>query len=408
MQIFVDYRMILCYNNKLRQRFICQSNNLFGADSMKIAMIGHKRIPTRSGGVEVVVEELSTRMAEKGNEVVAYNRCCGEEKLKEYKGVKIVEVRTFQHPALNAMVYSLFATMRCVFKKYDVLHYHAEGPCAMIPLAKLCGKKVAATIHGLDWQRNKWGGFASKYILFGEKMAAKHADKVIVLSQNVKNYFKETYGCDAVLIPNGINRVTPQEPDIIREKFGLEKDGYILFLARITPEKGLDYLIKAYKELKTDKKLVIAGSIEPKTDYIASVMDQAKDCENVIFTDFVSGKTLAELFSNCFVYVLPSDIEGMPMSLLEAVGYDARVIVSDIPENTDCLDGYGNSFAHGDSESLREKLEYCLAHEELKDCDFKAESTAEETQQKRNSLIEKYDWDSITDQTLELYRSIRA
>ena len=385
----------------------CFAAKRLGAFSVKIAMIGHKRIPTRSGGVEVVVEELSVRMAEKGHRVVAYNRCCGEEKLKEYRGVKVVEVRTFRHSALNAMVYSFFATLRCIFKKYDVVHYHAEGPCAMIPLAKLFGKKVVATIHGLDWQRNKWGGFASKYILFGEKMAAKHADKVIVLSKNVQNYFKETYNCDAVFIPNGIVPVTPEAPDQIRSRFGLEKDGYILFLARITPEKGLDYLLDAYKALDTDKKLVIAGGIEPQTDYIRSVLEKAKGQENILFTDFVSGKTLAELFSNCFLYVLPSDLEGMPMSLLEAVGYDARVLVSDIPENIDCLDGYGNAFEHGNAASLREKLAYCLAHEDLKDCDFKADVSAEQTQQKRAELIAKYDWDAITDRTLELYRSLR-
>ena len=369
-------------------------------------MIGHKRIPTRSGGVEVVVEELSTRMAAKGHEVVAYNRYCGEEKLKEYRGVRVVETPTFKRSSLNAMVYSCVATMQCICKRYDVVHYHAEGPCAMIPLAKLFGKKVVATVHGLDWQRNKWGGFASKYILFGEKMAAKHADKVIVLSQNVRNYFKEKYDCDAVFIPNGIVRVTPEAPDEIRSRFGLEKDGYILFLARITPEKGLDYLIDAYKTLQTDKKLVIAGSIDPQTDYIRSVQDKAKDCGNILFTGFVSGKTLAELFSNCFVYVLPSDLEGMPMSLLEAVGYDARVIVSDIPENTDCIEGYGRTFAHGDAGSLAEALEYCLAHADLKDQDFKPESSAEQTQRKRAELIEKYDWDGITDRTLDIYRSV--
>ncbi|MBQ9551333.1 MAG: glycosyltransferase family 4 protein [Clostridia bacterium] len=374
---------------------------------MKIAMLGHKRIPTRSGGVEVVVEELSLRMAEKGHDVVVYNRWCGEEKLKDYRGVKVAEVRTFKHSSLNAMVYSFFATLRCIVKKYDVVHYHAEGPCAMIPLAKLFGKKVVATVHGLDWQRNKWGGFASKYILFGEKMAAKYADKVIVLSQGVKQYFKDTYGCDAVLIPNGINRVTPEAPDLIKSRFGLEKNGYILFLARITPEKGLDYLIDAYKQLQTDKKLVIAGSIEPKTDYINSVLEKARDCENILFTYFVSGQTLAELFSNCFVYVLPSDLEGMPMSLLEAVGYDARVIVSDIPENTDCLDGYGSSFAHGDADALKTALEHCLAHEELQDRDFKEDAAPEDIQKKRQELIERYDWDNITDQTLALYESVK-
>lgn len=374
---------------------------------MKIAMLGQKRIPTRSGGVEVVVEELSKRMAQKGHEVVVYNRYCGEEKLKQCGKVKVVEVRTFRHSALNAMVYSLFATLRIAFKHYDVVHYHAEGPCAMIPLAKFFGKKVVATIHGLDWQRDKWGGFASKYIFFGEKMAAKHADKVIVLSQNVKNYFKETYGCDAVFVPNGINPVTPEAADIIREKFGLEKDSYILFLARITPEKGLDYLLDAYKGLQTDKKLVIAGSIDPQTDYIRSVLEKAKGCENIIFTDFVSGKTLASLFSNCFVYVLPSDIEGMPMTLLEAVGYNARTIVSDIEENTACLDGYGNAFAHGDADALKATLMHCLQNEALKDCDFKADCTPEQVQQKRKELIAKYNWDNITDQTIEIYKSVQ-
>ena len=243
---------------------------------MKIAMIGHKRIPTRSGGVEVVVEELSTRMAEKGNDVFVYNRRCNEKKLKGYLKVKIIEVKTFEKPALNALVYSFFATLKCIFKKYDVIHFHAEGPCAMIPLAKLFGKKTVATIHGLDWQRSKWGGFASKYIMFGEKMAAKHADKVIVLSENVKKYFKETYGCDAVLIPNGINPVTREDADIITREFGLKKDGYILFLARITPEKGLDYLIDAFKSTDTDKKLVIAGSINPETEYISSVLEKVR------------------------------------------------------------------------------------------------------------------------------------
>ncbi len=373
---------------------------------MKIAMIGHKRIPGRSGGVETVVEELSTRMAEKGHNVTVYNRNSGEEKLKEYKGVKIAEVRTFRNSSLNAMVYSLFATLRCIFKRYDVVHFHAEGSCAMLPLAKLFRKKTVATIHGLDWQRNKWGGFASKYILFGEKMATKYADEIIVLSENVKNYFKEKYNRETLFVPNGINPVTPEGIDEINQKFGLEKDGYILFLARITPEKGLDYLIDAYKKLNTDKKLVVAGAIEPETDYINSVLQKAKGFDNIIFTGFVSGKTLSALFTNCYVYVLPSDIEGMPMSLLEAVGYDARVIVSDIPENTACLDGYGNSFEKGNVDSLKEILDFCLKNPKLKSSDFKKESTEEQTKAKREELMLKYDWNAITDRTIEIYQSL--
>lgn len=374
---------------------------------MKIAMIGHKRIPSRSGGIEVVVEELSKRMAHLGHSVDIYNRYSGEEKLSEYKGTKIIEIPTFNVPALHAMLYSLLATLRCVFTKYDVVHYHAEGPCAMIPLAKLFGKKTVATIHGLDWQRSKWGGFATRYLLFGEKMAAKYADKVIVLSENVKKYFKDKYDCDAVLIPNGIDRVNPLKPDIIKSEYSLNGGDYILFLARITPEKGLDYLIDAYKKLDTDKKLVIAGATEPKTEYIESVIEKAKDCPNIIFTGFVSGKKLAELFSNCYIYVLPSDIEGMPMSLLEAVGYDAKVVVSDIPENVDCLCGYGNSFEHGSSESLFHTLSFCIDNETLRECDFKKNKTPELVVKEREELIKKYDWDNITSQTLEIYNSLK-
>ena len=374
---------------------------------MKIAMIGHKRIPGRSGGVEVVVEELSTRMAEKGHDVTVYNRLCHEEKIKSYRKVKVIEVKTFQHSSLNAVVYSFFATLKCVFRKYDVVHYHAEGPCAMIPIAKLFGKRVVATIHGLNWQSSKWEGFASKFIKFGEKMAAKHADKVIVLSENIKRYFKDNYDCDAVIVPNGISTVTPEEPDIIAREFGLEKDGYILFLARITPEKGLDYLIDAYKSIDTDKKLVIAGGVTPETEYISSVLKRAEGCENIIFTGFASGKIFSELFSNCYLYILPSDNEGMPLSLLEAVGYDAKVIVSDIPENTSCLDGYGNSFARSDTQSLKEILSYCLEHSELKDSDFKTGVSPAEVQAKRAELLAKYDWDHVADMTLEVYDSVR-
>ena len=167
---------------------------------MKIVMLGHKRIPSREGGVEIVVEELSTRMAALEHEVIVYNRKgahvagIGNEQKEygknyDYKGVKVKTAFTLPQKSLNAIVYSFFATIKACFSNADVVHFHAEGPCAMIPLAKMFRKRCVATIHGLDWQRSKWGGFATKFLLFGEKMAAKHADKVIVLSEGVRQYF---------------------------------------------------------------------------------------------------------------------------------------------------------------------------------------------------------------------------
>ena len=165
---------------------------------LRIAMIGHKRIPSREGGVEVVVEELSVRLAAMGHRVDAYNRyghhVSGKKYDEEYgwkgrrfyKGVRVYIVPTFRRSSLNAIVYSFLATLRALFGRYDVIHYHAEGPCAMLWIPKLFHRKIVVTVHGLDWQRAKWGNLASYVIKFGEKMAAKYADEVIVLSRNVQ------------------------------------------------------------------------------------------------------------------------------------------------------------------------------------------------------------------------------
>ena len=166
---------------------------------------------------------------------------------------------TFQRSSLNAIVYSFFATIRALFGRYDVIHYHAEGPCAMLWIPKLFRRKIVVTVHGLDWQRAKWGNLASYVIKFGEKMAAKYADEVIVLSENVRQYFADTYHRTVTYIPNGITRPAQRDVQMIREKYGLEKDGYFLSLGRIVPEKGVHYLIEAFAGLDTDKKLVIAG-----------------------------------------------------------------------------------------------------------------------------------------------------
>lgn len=207
----------------------------------------------------------------------------------------------------------------------------------MIWIPHLFRIKTVATIHGLDWQRSKWGGFATRFLLFGEKMAAKYADELIVLSANMQKYFKDTYQRDTVLIPNGVTRPEKKSDDYIRGKWGLEKGNYILFLARLVPEKGVHYLLDAYKEIQTDKKLVIAGGSSHTDDYVNEVREKAAQDPRVILTGFVQGELLEELYSNAYVYVLPSDVEGMPISLLEAMSYGNCCLVSDIAENLEVV-----------------------------------------------------------------------
>lgn len=373
---------------------------------LKIAMIGHKRIPTREGGVEIVVNELATRMVEKGNRVDAYNRrgshVSGKEFVsrigKEYCGIRIISIPTFESKSLNAIVYSFLASVRALFGRYDVIHYHAEGPCAMLWIPKILGKRVVVTIHGLDWQRSKWGNFASRVLKFGERLAAKHADEVIVLSSNMKEYFREVYGRETVFIPNGISLPERKEAKEIRDKWKLSKDEYILFLARIVPEKGIHYLIQAYQKLSTDKKLVIAGGSSHSREYFCQLKEMAAGDENIIFTDFVGGRTLEELYSNAYLFVLPSDVEGMAIGLLEAMSYGNCCLVSDIPENTEVVEDNAVTFKHGDAEDLQRQMEMLLLNQE-KVRGYRKTAA--------DFICHKYDWDCVVDRTLDVYRGVK-
>ena len=372
--------------------------------SLKVAMIGHKRIPSREGGVEIVVEELSTRMVKKGIEVTCYNRKGKHaldksqkvEHIKEYKGVKLKSVLTIDMKGLAAMTSSFFGAIKILFSKNNIVHFHAEGPCAMIPIIKFFSKKkIIVTIHGLDWQRAKWGGFATKYIKFGEKMAAKYADEIIVLSENVKKYFKDTYNRETNFIPNGVNKPDIKDVDIIKDKFNLAKDNYILFLGRLVPEKGIHYLIEAYNKINTDKKLVIAGGSSDTDTYFNELKEKAKDNKNIIFTGFVQGEELEELYSNAYIYVLPSDLEGMPLSLLEAMSYKNCCLTSDIPECKTVMDNNGVTFKKSDVNDLKEKLQYLVDNVD-KVNKYKSEA--------QDYILKKYNWDDVVDKTIGLYK----
>lgn len=370
---------------------------------MKIAMLGHKRIPSREGGVEIVVEELSTRMASKGNDVICYNRrgkhVMNKEKkqnrLKKYKGVNLKYVLTIDKKGLAALTSSFFATICALFSKADVVHYHAEGPCAWMWIIKwFSKKKIVATIHGIDWQRAKWGGFATKYIKHGEKVAVKYADEIIVLSKNVQDYFKETYGRGTVFIPNGVSKPDILKANIIKNKYSLSKDEYILFLGRIVPEKGIHYLIDAFNNIKTDKKLVIAGGSSDTDTYYNELKELAKGNKNIIFTGFVEGKELDELYSNAYIYCLPSDLEGMPLSLLEAMSYGNCCLTSDIQECAEVIQDIGIVFKKSDVNDFSKKLQELLNN---------SKEVSKYKNEAQNYILNKYNWDDIVDKTLELY-----
>ncbi len=366
-------------------------------------MFGQKRL-SREGGIEIVVKELATRMVQNGYEVTCYNRSghhvSGDEfddtQEKGYLGIKQKFVPTIEKKGLAAVSASFFAALCCALGRYDVVHIHAEGPAFFCWIPKLFGKKVIVTIHGIDWQREKWkSGFGSKFIRQGEKNAVKYADEIIVLSKGVQKYFVDTYGRKTRFIPNGVTRPKVRQAESIANRFGLTKDSYILFLGRLVPEKGIRYLIEAFKNVETDKRLVIAGGSSDTDEFANELKELANGDERILFTGFVQGKELEELYSNAYIYTLPSDLEGMPLSLLEAMSYGNCCLVSDIDECTEVVENKALIFKKSNVNDLKKMLqEVCV----------RADVVEILKKQAADFICNKYNWDEIVQETLELYR----
>lgn len=367
-----------------------------------------KVVPSRRGGIERVLTIMCPLMIKKGHQVTCFNRS-GDKveneyvktvKRKKYRGVQLKKVITINKRGLAAMTSSFSAAICAAFGKYDVVHFHAEGPSAFLWIPKLFGKRCIVTIHGIDWARDKWKhGFGSRYIKFGEYIAAKYADEVIVLSEKVQKYFKKFYDRDTVLIPNGVMTHENRKANLITQKFGLHKDEYICALSRLTEEKGIHFLIEAYKELKTDKKLVIAGATSDTDGYVKMLKEMAGDDPNIIFTGFVSGKLLEEIYSNAYVYVLPSKLEGMPLSLLEAMSYGNCVIGSDIAEIADVVEDKAILFKKANVEDLKEKLQMVCDDVELVE-KYKREASG--------YICGRYNWEDVVNRTVEVYRGKKS
>lgn len=361
---------------------------------MKIAEFGHKHIFSSEGGIEVVVTEQTLRYAQ-NNLVTVFDRWELDKPERKYikvANLRIVKVPTLSNSKVNAQLYSMLASIQCLLDDFDIIHIHAEGTAVFLPILKMFGKKVVVTVHGLDWQRAKWGKFASAYIQLGEEMIGKYADGIIVLNQETQNYFRDRYNRKSVIISNGVTVYPTNETNLI-EPFGLQKDGYILFMGRFVKEKRLDLLVDAFLEAETGKKLVLAGTVDDNVK-VSEWYQKAVKIDDIVFTGFADGWLKSQLYSNASLAVLPSDIEGMSISLLEALGYGIRVLVSDVPENKAIIKNYGDTFKAGDVADLTRMLE-----EESK-------KPFRRCKEQYEYIKDQHSWDVSAEQTLEFMKHI--
>lgn len=366
---------------------------------MKIAFIGQKGIPARSGGVERHVEELATRLAARGHEVLVYCRShyTGRTQ-KTYRGAQLLYLPSIPTKHLDAITHTFLATLHVMFQRVDVVHYHGIGPSTMLVLLRILKPRtpIVTTFHCQDYFHQKWGFIARWYLRLGELTACKMSHKTIAISRLLKQHTWSTYQGDAEHIPYGAVAQRAIAPRLI-EKFGLKRGEYILAIGRLVRHKGFHTLIEAYKKIQTTKKLVLVGGSAFTDDYVQELRHRAAGSPNIVFLGAKTGSVLNELYSNAYLIAHPSESEGMSLVLLEALGHGKTVLASDIPEQREALEHLGFYFRNKSVTDCAAKLKFLLAHPEL---------VGKKRREAHALVQQKYDWSTIVRKTEVVYGEV--
>ncbi len=366
---------------------------------MKIAFIGQKGAPTRNGGVERYAENLAANLVAQGHEVLLYSRKYYCQGIREYKGIRIITVPSLNTKSLEAITHTFFACLDVSFRKVDIINVQSIGPASLIWLLKILNPltPVVFTFHCQDYYQKKWGAFARWYLRLGEKMGCSLADRIITISKDLTAYVERTYHKTATYIPNGTQIASGPlaSPDIRR--WGLERNNYISYIGRLIPHKNVHHLISAFKKVKTDKRLVIVGASSYTDNYVQKLNRLAEGDERIIFVGNQEGLILKALFSNSYLFVQPSEYEGLSVALLEAMGWGLACLVSDIPQNLEAIQDAGLSFQVNDTDDLAKKLQYLL-------------DNPEETARLGSLAIKRarneYNWQGISEQVARVYKDL--
>lgn len=362
---------------------------------MKIFVTGTRGVPNIPGGVERHCENLYPKICRLGAQVQLSRRTPYiTESLKQWQGLWLHDIYSPRMKSLEAIVHTALSVYRAWRCGADLVHIHAIGPALVVPFARLLGLKVVVTNHGPDYDRQKWGKSAKLILRLGEYLGCRFANEVIVISEHIRSIVKQRCQRDSHLIYNGVPLPKLSDSSDYIESLSLRKQGYILAVSRLVPEKGLHDLIDAFERMDGCVKLVIAGDSDYADNYSRSIKARAKRNSNIIMPGYVSGCNLNQLFTHARLFVMPSYHEGLPIALLEALSYGLPVVISDIPANMEvglALDSY---FPKGDVSGLADSLNAAL--------DRQINDAYREGV--REMIRTKYNWDSIAEQTMRVYK----
>ncbi|MEI8103898.1 MAG: glycosyltransferase family 4 protein [Candidatus Moraniibacteriota bacterium] len=369
---------------------------------MRIAFIGQKGIPALSGGVEKYVEQIAKRMAQSGHEVTVYVRSHYTPATRnEWEGVRLVHTPGFHTKNLDAITYTFTAVLHALFQPYDIIHFQSIGPStlAFIPRILKRNTLVIATFHSIDYLHKKWSWLARTFLRLGEWLICRVPKRTLVVSKDLVRHTLEKHHRVATYIPNG---ATVQKTEAIDKllAFGLKPERYILSVSRLVAHKGIQHLIKAFMQLEDTNqlpnnfKLVIVGKEVDTMAYEQYLKTLSENRDTILFLGEQTGEALEQLFSSAFVFVQPSEEEGLSIALLEAMGHSLPIVASDIPANLEAVGVAATTFKSGDSEDLKKKLAYLINRPRERE---RLGTEAKERIQK------EYSWDAITQQILAVY-----
>ncbi|OGU12272.1 MAG: hypothetical protein A2075_11530 [Geobacteraceae bacterium GWC2_58_44] len=363
---------------------------------MRIAYIAVKGIP-HGGGVEKVTEEIGSRLALKGHDILVYASRDFGTRDGMHRGMRIKTVPSINTKSLHKLSICLMATLDVILReKVDLVHFHAIGPSLFSVFPRLFGIPTVVQVHGLERKRDKWGILGRLFLGFAELSVFFLPNRATAVSRVLQAYFKELYGRKVSYIPNGVTPEPDRSPSWLTTQ-GIAPRRYILFAARLVEEKGAHFLIEAFLGMETDLQLVIAGDAAHMEGYKGRLARLAQGDPRIVFTGFVTGEPLAELYSNAYLFCLPSTLEGLPIALLEAMSYGNCCLVSDIPENLEATGDAAYSFKNRDAQDLRRVL-----------CQLAADPgrVASKREEARGHVRRNYSWDRATLDMESLYHSL--
>ncbi len=361
---------------------------------LRIAFIGGRGVIGKYSGIESYYEEVGRRLAGAGHEVTVYCRNYFTPPHSCHNGMHLVRLPAIRSKHFETVLHTLHCTFDVLFRPCDIVHYHALGPALFSFVPRLVGKKTAVTVQGLDWQRKKWGTLAATVLRVGEKAAIWCPDTTMVVSRALQTYFHDRYGAETRYVANGaVVRERVRARKIL--EWGLDPQEYILYLGRFSPEKNCHLLIEAYDRIDTQVRLVLAGGSNATDAYVRYLHQSAS--ERIRLLNYVSGDAFEELLTNAMLFVLPSDLEGLSLALLEAMGAGLCVLASDIPENRELVEGAGFLFKPGDVSDLEKILRLLMADEHLR---------VEAGKAAKKRIREHYLWSEITAEIEQIYQEM--